>query len=91
MSLRTCEFCGYERLYDAALHCLKCKSEWEPCMLTGYPLVKESYVTCNTCGKGALQMHMAQYFDITKKCPWCTQKSMIHVNIGNTRVDANPV
>ena len=40
MAVRTCEFCNFNGLYEAALHCLKCKAEWEPCMITGYPLVK---------------------------------------------------
>lgn len=37
---RQCEYCNYDGLYEAALHCPQCNSKWEPCIVTGYPLVK---------------------------------------------------
>ena len=37
---RTCENCRYEGLYEASLSCPQCKCQWEPCIISGYPLVK---------------------------------------------------
>ena len=36
---RCCEFCNSE-IYEAALSCNKCNARWEPCIVTGYPLIK---------------------------------------------------
>ena len=79
---RACEFCKFDGLYEASLYCLKCKAEWEPCMITGYPLVSNSTVKCKTCHKGALKEAMVDYFNVTKRCPWCTSKQVINVELG---------
>ena len=47
---RTCEFCNNPDLYEASLQCPGCNSRWEPCCVTGYPLVKTMSIECKSCG-----------------------------------------
>ena len=91
LPLRTCEFCKYDSLYEASLFCFKCKAGWEPCMITGYPLLKQQTVKCKKCQKGALRDAMRSYFNVTKRCPWCAPKQIININVDmqNGIIDAN--
>ena len=67
---RTCENCS-TKIYEACLFCLKCKVKWEPCILTGYPLLKSNTVSCKSCGKGALKEAWSLYLQSFANCPWC--------------------
>lgn len=40
LPVRTCEYCQYDELYEASLSCPQCKSQWEPCIVSGYPCIK---------------------------------------------------
>jgi len=73
LSKRSCEQCGY-MVYEASLACPNCRSQWEPCIVSGYPLVPSQAVQCKLCGKGALRDFWNDYIAATMHCPWC--KSM---------------
>jgi len=68
-----CEHCGAEK-YECSLTCQSCDAQWEPCIVTGLPLVKTNAVSCKICNKGAIREHWNDYISATMHCPWC--KSM---------------
>jgi intraflagellar transport protein 172 len=70
---RRCEHCGGE-CYGCSLSCTHCRAAWEPCIITGLPLVKSNAVHCKICNKGAIREHWNDYIQATMHCPWC--KSM---------------
>jgi len=70
---RCCEFCNFDGLYEAALCCPQCKSTWEPCVITGYPLVKSNSISCKFCNMGALRDSWNEFVGVTMHCPWCSQ------------------
>jgi intraflagellar transport protein 172 len=70
---RCCEFCNYDGLYEAALNCPQCKSTWDPCIITGYPLVRSNAISCKFCNMGALRDAWNDFIGVTMHCPWCNQ------------------
>ena len=70
---RRCEHCGAE-IYECALSCNNCMAHWEPCIITGLPLLKSNSVHCKICNKGAIRDHWNDFIQATMHCPWC--KSM---------------
>jgi len=70
---RRCDNCGGE-IYECSLSCQHCSAQWEPCIITGLPLVKTNAVHCKICNKGAIREHWNDYIQATMHCPWC--KSM---------------
>lgn len=73
LSKRYCENCD-NSIYDAALTCPSCRCGWEPCIITGYPLIKSQAIQCKFCNKGAIRDYWNDYIQATMHCPWC--KSM---------------
>lgn len=73
LSTRNCEQCGNE-VYEASLHCPHCRATHEPCIITGYPLVRSQMISCKFCNKGAIRDYWNDYIQVTMHCPWC--KSM---------------
>lgn len=69
---RTCEYCQYQGLYEASLSCPQCNSSWEPCIVSGYPLVKSQTIQCKFCNMGAIRDHWNDYIDAFQNCPWCS-------------------
>ena len=70
---RNCEFCNYDGLYEASLNCPQCKSTWEPCVITGYPLIRSQSISCKFCNMGALRDAWNDFIGVTMHCPWCNQ------------------
>ena len=70
---RRCEHCSSE-IYECSLYCQHCRAQWEPCIVTGLPLVKSDCVQCKICNKGAIREHWNDVISATMHCPWC--KSM---------------
>lgn len=68
---RQCEKCGYEHLYEASLNCPQCKTTWDPCIITGYPLFKQHLIKCKFCGMGAIREYWNDFVGVTQRCPWC--------------------
>jgi len=73
LNKKGCEQCGFQ-MYEACLCCPQCRTTWEPCIITGYPLFRSQAVQCKLCGKGALRDSWNDYIAATMHCPWC--KSM---------------
>ncbi len=68
---RTCENCHYEGLYEASLSCPQCKCQWEPCIISGYPLIKSQSIKCKFCNMGAIRDYWNDFVQVTMHCPWC--------------------
>ncbi|KAI8903741.1 hypothetical protein EDD86DRAFT_195465 [Gorgonomyces haynaldii] len=66
---RPCEDCG-TNIYAAQLFCPKTHTKWEPCVVSGYPVLKAS-VSCSNCGKTANRDDWNKYMMIERTCPWC--------------------
>lgn len=71
LTTRQCEFCNYTDLYEAALSCPNCKSNWEPCIISGYPCIRSQSISCKFCNMPALRDPWNDYVGVTMKCPWC--------------------
>lgn len=68
---RTCDKCTNDNLYEASLQCRQCNSTWEPCIITGYPLVKSQTMRCKFCNMGALREYWNDFVTVSQHCPWC--------------------
>lgn len=68
---RTCEFCNYDQVYEASLSCPQCKNCWEPCIISGYPLIRAQSIQCKFCNQGALRDMWNDFISCTQHCPWC--------------------
>ena len=73
LGTRNCEQCGNE-VYEASLVCQHCRVSHEPCIISGYPLVRSQMISCKICSKGAIRDYWNDYISATMHCPWC--KSM---------------
>jgi intraflagellar transport protein 172 len=71
LPVRTCDKCTNDNLYEASLHCRSCNSQWEPCIITGYPLIKSQTIRCKFCNMGALRDDWNDYVSVAQHCPWC--------------------
>jgi intraflagellar transport protein 172 len=60
LSLRNCEQCGNE-IYEASLVCHHCRTGYEPCIITGYPLTRSNMISCKFCNKGAIREYWNDY------------------------------
>lgn len=68
---RTCEFCNNDQVYEAGLSCSQCKNTWEPCIISGYPLIATQAISCKFCNMGALRDMWNDFIGVTQHCPWC--------------------
>ncbi len=69
LNRRMCEHCGAD-VYEACLSCPSCRSQWEPCIVTGYPLLKTHQVACKFSNKGALRDDYNEYISVAMHSPW---------------------
>merc|ERR1711991_762116 len=69
LPLQTCDFCRTD-IYSGALSCYSCQSKYEPCIITGYPVRKASYIACKGCGSAANREDYNAYVLQHKACPW---------------------
>jgi intraflagellar transport protein 172 len=70
LSSRPCDQCKTE-IYVAALDCHSCKHKYEPCAVTGYPVLRDQRVNCKTCGASANRDDWNTWIAAYKTCPWC--------------------
>merc|ERR1712232_1159735 len=70
MDLRQCDKCRTDT-YAATLCCHQCKLTYEPCVITGYPVVKRSRVECTQCRVAANRDDWNAALQIFKACLWC--------------------
>jgi intraflagellar transport protein 172 len=72
--MTSCENCG-NSIYEGQLHCNSCRTKWEACIVSGYPLLRSAAVSCQTCNKGAIREHWNEYVATNMVCPWCKSMS----------------
>jgi intraflagellar transport protein 172 len=71
MDTRQCEKCR-EEIYAAACQCPKCGHQHEPCVVTGYPVLKRTRVECTNCRAAANRDDWNGWLQLFKTCPWCS-------------------
>eukprot|EP00916_Digyalum_oweni_P007652 GHVL01012886.1.p1 GENE.GHVL01012886.1~~GHVL01012886.1.p1 ORF type:complete len:1133 (-),score=240.96 GHVL01012886.1:417-3815(-) len=67
---KNCDKCRAE-IYEASLYCSKCDNQFEPCVVTGYPVNRLNKTICQNCGSIADKSDWSTYVTVFKKCPWC--------------------
>jgi len=70
MDLRQCDKCRAD-IYTASLACPKCAYKHEPCVISGYPVLKRSRVECSNCHCAANRDDWNTWVQNLKVCPWC--------------------
>lgn len=70
LATRECDSCKNE-IYEASLFCSSCKLEHAACIVTGYPVLHSSKVTCKTCSRPANKDDWNKFVVTARKCPWC--------------------
>jgi len=70
LPMRNCENCNNE-IYEACLDCPKCNHKWQPCIVSGYPLVAGTSIQCKFCNMGAIRDYWNDFIGCTQHCPWC--------------------
>uniref|UniRef100_A0A0G4FWR3 Uncharacterized protein n=1 Tax=Chromera velia CCMP2878 TaxID=1169474 RepID=A0A0G4FWR3_9ALVE len=65
-----CDNCG-EEVYEAACTCPVCKHESDPCIVTGFPVKKQTRMECRSCGSAANSPDWNVFVRSTGQCPWC--------------------
>eukprot|EP01006_Ploeotia_vitrea_P031095 TRINITY_DN63406_c0_g1_i1.p1 TRINITY_DN63406_c0_g1~~TRINITY_DN63406_c0_g1_i1.p1 ORF type:complete len:1553 (+),score=958.06 TRINITY_DN63406_c0_g1_i1:271-4659(+) len=70
LSKHVCDNCSNET-YNATLSCHNCQQKYEPCVVTGFPVMKATRVQCNHCAKVANRDDWNKYVAQFKTCPWC--------------------
>jgi len=74
MDMRVCDNakCRTE-IYCATLVCpnQKCKAQYDPCVVSGYPVLKRTKVECSSCKAVANRDDWNTWLQIFKVCPWC--------------------
>ncbi|KAF0975063.1 hypothetical protein FDP41_005816 [Naegleria fowleri] len=58
-------------IYVANLSCFKCKSQFEPCSITGYPVAPEQKVCCTNCRRPSNRSDWNLFIMKHKRCPHC--------------------
>eukprot|EP01116_Phalansterium_solitarium_P017861 TRINITY_DN4518_c0_g2_i1.p1 TRINITY_DN4518_c0_g2~~TRINITY_DN4518_c0_g2_i1.p1 ORF type:complete len:240 (+),score=106.90 TRINITY_DN4518_c0_g2_i1:1319-2038(+) len=70
LATRPCDNCAVE-LYEAASTCYQCKNMYDCCVVTGYPVLRNSKISCTSCAKPANREDWNKYVLKLKVCPWC--------------------
>mmetsp|Transcript_147414 Transcript_147414/g.383208 ORF Transcript_147414/g.383208 Transcript_147414/m.383208 type:complete len:1766 (-) Transcript_147414:28-5325(-) len=71
MDVRPCDKCHAD-IYIANMSCPQCQAKYEPCVVTGYPVLKRSRVECTGCKSAANREDWNLWVQHFKTCPWCT-------------------
>jgi len=69
LDMRNCESCGTS-IYAASCSCHNCGHNAKPCIITGYPVLRDS-VNCKSCSMPANRDDWNSYVVKCKTCPWC--------------------
>jgi len=71
METRVCQKCS-QQIYVASLNCKHCQTIYEPCIITGYPVIRTERVECSHCHASANRDDWNGYLMQFKCCPWCS-------------------
>jgi len=69
LDMRNCETCSTS-IYAATLSCHNCSTNCKPCIISGYPVLRDS-VNCKSCNMPANREVWNSYVMKVKTCPWC--------------------
>jgi intraflagellar transport protein 172 len=69
LTTKSCDKCKSE-MYVASLQG-PCKTMYDPCAVTGYPVMQADKVNCKTCGAAANRDDWNTWIAAFKTCPWC--------------------
>eukprot|EP00455_Lapot_gusevi_P039036 TRINITY_DN4373_c0_g1_i5.p1 TRINITY_DN4373_c0_g1~~TRINITY_DN4373_c0_g1_i5.p1 ORF type:complete len:818 (-),score=195.56 TRINITY_DN4373_c0_g1_i5:51-2441(-) len=70
LATRACEKCN-RQIYEAALTCANCRTDYQPCVVTGYPINRQKKVQCKSCKMPANKDDWNSFVVKMKTCPWC--------------------
>lgn len=70
METRPCNKCS-QSIYIATLKCQHCSQLYDPCVITGYPVLRCDRVECTNCHCVANRDDWNAYLMQFKNCPWC--------------------
>jgi len=70
METRPCNKC-HQPIYIATLKCQHCNSCYDPCIITGFPVLRPDRVECTGCHVAANRDDWNTYLMQFKTCPWC--------------------
>lgn len=70
LNMRQCEQTGND-IYEASLINPYTNDLYDPCIVSGYPLLRSNMITCKFCNKGAIREFWNEYVTEAQKCPWC--------------------
>ncbi|CAE7947674.1 ift172 [Symbiodinium sp. KB8] len=71
MDLRPCDKCG-AHIYTGAATCPHCGTVSEPCIISGFPVLKKTRVECTVCHSAANRDDWNIWVQMFKECPWCS-------------------
>eukprot|EP00397_Hematodinium_sp_SG-2012_P000872 GEMP01000873.1.p1 GENE.GEMP01000873.1~~GEMP01000873.1.p1 ORF type:complete len:1750 (+),score=429.25 GEMP01000873.1:263-5512(+) len=71
METRQCIKCSHS-IYIASLRCSHCQVNYDPCVITGYPVSRVDRVECTNCHVVANRDDWNVYLGQFKACPWCS-------------------
>ncbi|KDO34175.1 hypothetical protein SPRG_01418 [Saprolegnia parasitica CBS 223.65] len=67
---RPCPNCQAS-IYEGSLHCTECKAKFEPCIITGFPVVAKMTVNCTNCKAIAERESWNKWIKQFGACGWC--------------------
>jgi len=72
MDTRPCDKCRAD-IYTANMSCPQCSTKYDPCVVTGFPVLKRSRVECSCCKAAANRDDWNLWLQTFKTCPWCAE------------------
>jgi len=70
IDVRPCDKCQTD-ICVTSLSCPQCGAKYEPCIVTFYPVLKESRVECTNCKAAANRGDWNTWLQLFKTCAWC--------------------
>lgn len=70
LPMRKCEKCNTD-IFEGSLRCSNCKDESPFCIVSGYPVLQNTKVSCKSCKRVANEQDWYKYVSKMKTCPWC--------------------
>ncbi|OQS01442.1 intraflagellar transport protein [Achlya hypogyna] len=67
---RPCPNCQAS-IYEGSLQCTECKARFEPCIITGFPVVAKMTVNCTNCKAIADRESWNKWIKTFGACGWC--------------------
>eukprot|EP00439_Symbiodinium_sp_Y106_P005339 s5846_g1.t1 len=85
MDLRPCDKCG-AHIYTGAATCPHCGTVSEPCIISGFPVLKKTRVECTVCHSAANRDDWNIWVQMFKECPWNCKIAAVTTCFANDRI-----